>query len=55
MLLHLDVSAMMGYTGALYKSIFGSGWGVGLAFVVLLLWVLVPLLASRKVFQTRDL
>ncbi|PVY39470.1 ABC transporter permease [Pontibacter virosus] len=54
-LLNLDVSAMMGYTGALYKSIFGSGWGVGLAFVVLLLWVLVPLLASRKVFQTRDL
>ncbi|SIT74881.1 ABC transporter permease subunit [Pontibacter indicus] len=54
-LLNLDVSAMMGYTGALYKSIFGSAWGVGIAFLVLLLWVLVPLLTSRRAFTRRDL
>ncbi|ARS35178.1 ABC transporter permease subunit [Pontibacter actiniarum] len=54
-LLKLDVSALMGYTGALYKSIFGSIWGVGLAFGMLLVWVLVPLLSSGKIFSKRDL
>src|SRR5690606_19641802 len=37
-LLNLDVSALMGYTGAFYKSIFGSLWGIGLSFVLLLAW-----------------
>ncbi|PKV62801.1 ABC transporter permease subunit [Pontibacter ramchanderi] len=54
-LLHLDVSAMMGYTGALYKSIFGSLWGIGIALAVMLLWVIVPLLSSKRIFQKRDL
>ncbi|MBX0332299.1 ABC transporter permease [Pontibacter sp. HSC-14F20] len=54
-LLNLDVSAMMGYTGALYKSIFGSGWGIAIAFAVMVLWVLLPLLSARRVFQKRDL
>ncbi|WP_162426818.1 ABC transporter permease subunit [Pontibacter pudoricolor] len=54
-LLNLDVSALMGYTGALYKSILGSLWGIGLAFGLLLLWVLVPILSSRSIFGRRDL
>ncbi|GAA4442596.1 hypothetical protein GCM10023188_42490 [Pontibacter saemangeumensis] len=54
-LLNLDVSALMGYTGALYKSIFGSLWGVGLSFGLLLLWVLLPLLSSNRIFSKRDL
>ncbi|TPE44061.1 ABC transporter permease subunit [Pontibacter mangrovi] len=54
-LLNLDVSALMGYTGALYKSIFGSLLGVGAAFGLLLLWVLLPVLSSRRIFSRRDL
>lgn len=54
-LLNLDVSALMGYTGALYKSILGSLWGISLAFGLLLLWVLVPFLCSRRIFSKRDL
>ncbi|MCJ8163308.1 ABC transporter permease [Pontibacter sp. E15-1] len=54
-LLHLDVSALMGYTGALYKSILGSLWGIGLAFGLLLVWILVPVLSSRRIFSRRDL
>lgn len=54
-LLNLDVSALMGYTGALYKSILGSLWGIGLAFGLLLLWTLVPLLSSGRIFSRRDL
>jgi Cu-processing system permease protein len=54
-LLNLDISALMGYTGALYKSILGSLWGIGLAFSLLLLWILVPILSSRSIFGRRDL
>lgn len=54
-LLNLDVSALMGYTGALYKSILGSLWGISVAFGLLLLWVLVPFLSSRRIFSRRDL
>ncbi|WP_018479203.1 ABC transporter permease subunit [Pontibacter roseus] len=54
-LLNLDVSALMGYTGALYKSILGSLWGIGLAFGLLLLWIIVPVMGSRRIFSRRDL
>lgn len=54
-LLNLDVSALMGYTGAFYKSIFGSLWGIGLSFVLLLTWVLVPVHSSSRIFSKRDL
>jgi len=54
-LLNLDVSALMGYTGALYKSIFGSVWGIGLSFGLLLLWGLLPVLSSVRTFSKRDL
>ncbi|RAU82819.1 ABC transporter permease subunit [Pontibacter arcticus] len=54
-LLNLDVSALMGYTGALYKSILGSLWGIGLAFGLLLLWIVVPYISSSSIFSRRDL
>lgn len=54
-LLNLDVSALMGYTGALYKSIFGSVWGIGLSFGLMALWMVLPLFTSRKIFSKRDI
>ncbi|MEJ8755629.1 ABC transporter permease subunit [Pontibacter sp. H259] len=54
-LLNLDVSALMGYTGALYKSLLGNLWGIGIAFGLLLVWVLIPLFSSRRIFSRRDL
>ncbi|AMM52588.1 nitrous oxide reductase [Rufibacter sp. DG15C] len=54
-LLNLDVSALMGYTGALYKSILGSLWGISLAFGLMLLWILVPVFASKRIFSKRDI
>ncbi|WP_242920141.1 ABC transporter permease [Pontibacter liquoris] len=54
-LLHLDVSALLGYTGALYKSILGSLWGVGLSFGLLLVWVLLPVLGASRIFTKRDI
>lgn len=54
-LLHLDVSAMMGYTGAIFKDFFGTGPGLLIAFVLLLLWIIVPYLVSQRRFRKKDL
>ena len=40
-LLQMDISALMGYTGALFSEFLGTGWGMALA--VLLLWLFVPI------------
>ena len=37
MLLQLDVSAMMGYTGAIFRQFFGTQSGIFISFGVLLL------------------
>jgi Cu-processing system permease protein len=54
-MLQLDVSAMMGYTGAIFKEFFGTRTGLLVSFGVLGLWVLVPYLFSLRLFKTRDL
>jgi Cu-processing system permease protein len=53
-MLQMDVSAMMGYTGALYKQFFGSALGMGFALGVMLLWAIVPLFFAIKVFKKKD-
>ncbi|QHL86363.1 ABC transporter permease subunit [Nibribacter ruber] len=53
-LLNLDVSALMGYTGALYKNILGSSWGISLSFGLLMLWIVLPLLSAKRIFSRRD-
>lgn len=54
-LLHLDVSAMMGYTGAIFKDFFGTTKGLIAAFALLLLWIIVPFLLSLRIFKRKDL
>ena len=54
-LLHLDVSAMLGYTGAIFKKFFGNQLGVAIAFVLISLWALLPFLFSLRKFKKRDL
>ena len=54
MLLRLDVSALMGYTGATFKSFFGSIAGALLAFSALLLWATLPTLAALHRFRRKD-
>jgi hypothetical protein len=55
MLLKLDISALMGYTGAVFHEFFGSKMGMLTSMVVLLMWTLVPLWFSVKQFQHKDL
>ena len=42
-MLKMDVSALMGYTGALYKDFFGSGSGILFTVGIMLLWIILPL------------
>jgi Cu-processing system permease protein len=53
-MLQMDVSAMMGYTGAIYKQFFGSALGMGFALGVMLLWAIIPLYLAIRVFKKKD-
>lgn len=55
MLLQLDISALMGYTGAFYKDFFGSSQGIFFSTIVLCLWAVVPSVAALKIFTRKDL
>lgn len=54
-LLHLDVSAMMGYTGAIFKDFFGTTTGLFISFFLLILWVIMPFYISLIKFKKKDL
>ncbi|HXL58110.1 MAG TPA: hypothetical protein VN958_17735 [Chitinophagaceae bacterium] len=54
-LLKMDVSAMMGYTGAVFKDFFGNNWGVLIAGMIMIAWAFFPLLFSMRKFNHKDL
>lgn len=54
-LLHLDQSAMMGYTGAIFKDFFGTVLGLILSFLLLILWIVIPFAISTRKFNRKDL
>jgi Cu-processing system permease protein len=54
-LLQMDISALMGYTGALFREFLGTGWGIAFAASVLLLWATLPMLWAVRIFRKKDL
>ena len=54
-LLQLDVSAMMGYTGAIFKNFFGTVTGAVFSFSILLFWIGIPIFFSTRKFNRKDL
>ena len=54
-LLKLDISALMGYTGAVFSDFFGSARGMLFSGLVLFVWAIVPVWLSMKKFQRKDL
>ena len=54
-LLQLDVSAMMGYTGAVFKDFFGTYAGIIFSFAILVLWIVLPVWYAARKFNTKDL
>ncbi|MBS1590116.1 MAG: ABC transporter permease subunit [Bacteroidetes bacterium] len=55
MLLQLDTSALMGYSGALFKKFLGSAAGSIFSIICMFFWVFVPLLLSVRIFKKKDL
>lgn len=54
-LLQLDISAMMGYTGAIFRDFFGTYTGTITSFIVLILWIIIPVWYATRKFNTKDL
>ncbi len=54
-MLQMDVAAMLGYTGAVFKEFFGSVAGNMFALIILLFWIAIPLYLSLRKFNSKDL
>lgn len=55
LLLQLDISAMMGFTGALFREFFGSNQGIISAAAAMVLWMIVPGFFAIRKFKNKDL
>lgn len=53
-MLKLDISSLMGYTGAVFQKFFGTGWGILMVLAALIIWVLLPLGLFERVTRYKD-
>lgn len=53
-LLKLDISALLGYTGAIFKQFFGTSMGLLTSITVLSIWVILPLLGIYRKCRKKD-
>ncbi len=53
-ILKLDISALMGYTGAVFKEFFGSFLGLAISFIALVFWSVLPAFLGMRVFLRKD-
>lgn len=54
-MLQVDLAAMMGYSGAIYKNFFGTQMGMAVAGLIMMVWVLVPGWSAMRAFNRKDL
>jgi Cu-processing system permease protein len=55
LMLQLDISALMGYTGATYKDFFGSSFGLLYTVGIMVIWAMVPLWLALRYFNRKDI
>ncbi|MCB1321298.1 MAG: ABC transporter permease subunit [Leptospiraceae bacterium] len=55
MMLHMDLSALMGYTAAVFQHTLGGTGGILLSITLLSLWIIVPLAGGYHLFARRSL
>ncbi len=53
-LLKLDISALMGYTGAVFKNFFGTQKGLYLSLFILIIWTILPILNIVRLAKRKD-
>lgn len=54
-LLQVDVAVLMGYTGAIFKKMFGTSIGLMVSLFIMFLWIMLPYLLSLRLFNKKDL
>lgn len=54
-MLKLDASALLGYTGAVFQNFFGTQKGMFLIIAVLTLWIMIPIVWLNKLIKNKDL
>ena len=54
LLLRFDISALLGYTGAVFQQFFGGAGGTAIAIGGLLLWITAPLWLAARAFGRKD-
>jgi len=55
LLLNLDESAMMGYTGAVLQKFLGSQLGTYMILITLALWIIIPFLYILRIGKKKDI
>ncbi|THD69136.1 ABC transporter permease [Robertkochia marina] len=53
-LLKLDISALLGYTGAIFQGFFGTGAGMVVSLSCLALWVILPCMNMYRKARVKD-
>jgi len=53
-LLKLDISALLGYTGAVFRKFFGTNLGMFMSISVLVLWTLIPVVRMNRKLKKKD-
>ncbi|MCK5677066.1 MAG: ABC transporter permease [Flavobacteriaceae bacterium] len=53
-LLKLDISALLGYTGAVFKKFFGTNFGLFISLFVMILWVVLPVWRINRKLRKKD-
>lgn len=53
-LLQLDISALMGYTGAVFSKFFGTYLGITISFIMLTIWAILPIFFINKIAKGKD-
>jgi Cu-processing system permease protein len=54
LLLEMDISALMGYTGAFFQEFFGSSLGLIFSSTSLFVWISLPLFFAMRIFNKKD-
>lgn len=53
-MMKLDISALMGYTGATFRNFFGGMTGTAFSLFFLHVWMIAPVLLAQKLFNRKN-
>ena len=53
-LLKLDISALLGYTGAVFQKFFGTNLGITISILILSIWAIIPIFSIVRISSKKD-